>query len=249
MTVESTLMRFDSACATHVGGRESNEDAACVASGDGAYAISVVADGVGGEPWGEIASRTACDSALEIVTSAICRAQVQSMDLDVVRVVRLAFAIASRRIRQRAARERRIGGMRTTLLICVTIGSTLTYGYVGDGGIWLYEPAIERITSLMDPMRSQDDGLLLSALGPWSSVAPVVAHRVVESPAVVISATDGLADLIDDSHWSAVGCKLADGDSPGSTLQGLLAHCASMKVGRHSVFTDNLTIAVIRAIT
>ena len=139
--------------------------------------------------------------------------------------------------------------MRTTLLVCVTIGPILTYGYVGDGGIWLYERETERITSLMFPMRSQDDGLLLSALGPGSRVAPVVAQRVVESPAVVISATDGLADLIEDFHWSAVGRELADGDSPGSTLQGLLAHCASMRVGRHPVFTDNLTIAFIRAIT
>ena len=237
---------FEVHCATHAGGRDTNEDAAQVAVVDGGYAIAVVADGVGGEPWGEIASDRACKAVSMFVTSAVQAAIARRQMPAIKRIVQTSFAVASRRLRQEAVASSRPMGLRTTLIVAIAHGSTLTYGYLGDGGLWIYEAGTDQVTALLAPMRTDDEGFLTGTLGPRIHGTPYVASQELGHDCIVIISTDGLADLIVDAQWAEVGKALAADDKPELTLRTLIEHCAAMTCEGRPVFTDNITVATIR---
>jgi len=246
MTAPAATVRFDCHCASHRGGRDNNEDAAEVVDGTPGFALSVVADGVGGEAWGEIASQTATAAAAGFIRDAMLASSFRQAPADVPRIVRLAFSVAVRSLRKRAAAERRLGGMRTTLVIAIAEATQVTYGYIGDGGLWLYDRDTDGITPLLHPMRTDAEGFLTASLGPRIYGSPYVGQYPAMGSSVVISATDGLADLIDAPQWTEVARAVAADERPDATLRRLLDHCASLTMDGRAAFTDNLTIAAIR---
>ncbi len=233
------------AAATVEGGRDSNEDAVkqwC----QGRCAVTVVADGVGGEPWGEVASELASSEAMRFVRRAIQYGVERGLSVPVADIVVRAFAVASRRLQREAEQTGRPFGMRTTLLIAVVVGDQFTYAYLGDGGMFVYDPAAAVLHDVLDPMRDGDGGPLTGTVGPQNRGAAVVGERRLAPGSVVLSTTDGLADLMTPAHWTDLAAALANDARPDATLQQLLTHCASMHHDNLPVFTDNLTISLIR---
>ncbi|MBK6803312.1 MAG: protein phosphatase 2C domain-containing protein [Novosphingobium sp.] len=231
--------------ATHVGARENNEDYVLTDEA-GSAAIIVVADGVGGEPWGEHASRLACVSAISFTRRALRAAELRGQAPVTRRIVQLAFRLAYRSLRREARQSRRVAGLKTTLILAVAERATLTFGHVGDGGLWLGHCDGSPLEALLNPMRWSPGGELTSALGPTRRTEPIIGVRTLPERAIVVAATDGLADPIPAPSWQFIAAELVRGDDMQIVMQQLLEHCAGMREEGQPVFTDNMTLAAIR---
>ena len=239
------ILALDVAGVTHCGGRDTNEDAVKTWASPQCV-LSVVADGVGGEPWGEVASSLAAAEVAAFARDIVARWQAIGKPVPAKQLVHLAFRKAARALQREAqARDRHVG-MRATLLVALAIGDELTYGYLGDGGIYLCRPAHDSLVELLDPMRDGEAGPLTGSVGPDLRGTPVVGTCALVPGSIVLSTTDGLADLLTRQHWLALCRQLATDTEPAATLDQLLHHCASLFVDGQPLFGDNLTVSAIR---
>jgi len=243
--VAEPVMSLDVAAATHRGGRDTNEDA--VQTWAGAQCVlSVVADGVGGEPWGEVASSLATTEVASFARKCVDHWRAKGKPVPTERIVRLAFDKATRRLLKEAESRACPFGLRATLMITLVIGDELTYGYLGDGAILLCRPHEDTLEELMVPMRAGEAGPLTGSIGPDLRGTPVIGRCAVRPGSIVLSTTDGLGDLLTREHWLALCRQLATDAEPAATIEQLLQHCASLAVDRQPVFGDNLTLSAIR---
>jgi serine/threonine-protein kinase len=108
-------------------------------------AISVVADGVGGQGHGEVASRTAVDEAIRVFREsdpAIPATQLINAIFD---AANLAVYNAGMDPARRVPGE---GRMATTLTVCVFRHNSVTIGHIGDCRVYILRPGrVERITN------------------------------------------------------------------------------------------------------
>ena len=133
-------LRPSAAFATDVGGgRRNNEDAALettVGGPDGPYALWIVADGVGGGPRGELASRTAVESVVEVLSAAGWT--------DPRAGLVEAFSLANRRVYALGSGEagEHASVMGSTLVAALVSERTgaATVGNVGDSRAYLVGP-------------------------------------------------------------------------------------------------------------
>lgn len=138
--VSRVTLAWAAAGGTHVGRRrKGNEDAFRV---DTERGIFIVADGMGGHAAGEIASRIAADTALELLIDAVDEGQPADG------AQRRVFAEAHRRITSCCKDNPATKGMGTTLTTAVVAPSgALTVGHIGDSRAYLYSGgALAQIT-------------------------------------------------------------------------------------------------------
>lgn len=196
-------MTFDTACLTGRGGRENNEDA-CRWEAHSGLTAWVVADGVGGERGGEVASRLAVDRFLEafrdlpsLSSEALSRYIVQ----------------ADRAIEQRQAADPLLARMGATIVAAVSDGRRLRTVHLGDSRFYWFRDGklFSRSKDHSIPQALCDAGLLkpeqirthparnriLSCLGHPEKVDPTV------SPEGAIEPGDALL-LCTDGFWSSL---------------------------------------------
>src|SRR5581483_1851443 len=130
--------------------RPHNED--CIAfwqptNGDesewrGRGALVVLADGVGGQERGEVASRMACDAAVEAFTTAKPGAAPNQVLFQMFNAANIAVYDAN-------LKNRHAGGkMATTLTACIYRHNEVTIGHVGDCRVYLVQQGrIRRVTN------------------------------------------------------------------------------------------------------
>ena len=163
--------------------RDRNEDAVLV---DADLGLFVVADGVGGGPAGDVASRTAVE-AVHACLSGGC---------DGFGDVAQALLVAHRALRRRGTVEPQLAGMATTAVVAwvdVRAG-TLTVGHVGDSRAYLRTAAgLRRLTD--------DHGvgsMLTQALGQGNPPRPEVVEVPLHGAELLLLCTDGITDVLDD---------------------------------------------------
>src|SRR5689334_11556264 len=100
--------------------RELDEDSGLVSG-----RLALVADGVGGEEAGEVASTIVTDVLAEFLHDAHVDARPSA-------VLRAAVTAAQTRLRQEAARRPETNGMATTLTAVLTDGRRTSVAHVGD---------------------------------------------------------------------------------------------------------------------
>lgn len=242
---QERLLTLDVAAVTHCGGRESNEDAVQTWFSP-QCAFSVVSDGVGGEPWGEVASGMAVAEVAAFAHRVVTHWQSRGKPVPAERLVHLAFRKACRALQREAEASGRLAGMRATLLISLVVGDQLTYGYLGDGGIYICDAGNDSLHELLVPMRAGEAGPLTGSIGPDLRGTPVIGTCTLAPGSIVLSTTDGLADLLEEPHWLALCRQLVGDADPTATLGQLLRHCASLAIDGQPVFGDNLTVSAIR---
>jgi PPM family protein phosphatase len=113
--------------------RERNEDAFLFSR---AANIAVVADGIGGQPAGEIASKIAVDVAMRELVAAREELIHLSSHQHAIRRITACFAVANSHIVSRATEEPDKAGMGTTLDAVMLIGWNAYLAHVGDGRIY-----------------------------------------------------------------------------------------------------------------
>jgi protein phosphatase len=197
--------------------RTRNEDSWASASGHG---VAVVADGMGGHPGGDVASRIAADTAVRILGEELGRADGPAEG----RPERLGAAMhrsvlsAHEAIRARGEAEVELDGMGTTLTAIVVdpASDTFVLGNVGDsrgyryrGGeltrltkddTWVQERIDARQLTPEQARRHPFAHLLTQCLGLEDAPKPRITHGSVEPGDVYLLCTDGLIGMIEESE-------------------------------------------------
>jgi protein phosphatase len=237
-------MRFVSAALTDVGlRRQGNEDSFVALDDLGLY---VVADGMGGHAAGKTAS--------ELGVSALVRALRDGATGDRLGALRAAFLAAHDAIVARAALDRGLRGMGTTLAALLVGGNSAAFGHVGDSRIHLLRRGrLHRLTldpSLVSELVSRGHieehearvhphrNVITRALGMRGRVEPDVAALPVEPGDLFLLCTDGVTGQIEDEEIAAVLRDL----EPRAAARALLDE-ANARGG-----DDNATVLLLHAL-
>ena len=239
--------------------RKRNEDA--VAS-DPERGIVVVADGMGGHPSGDVASRIAAREALEILLeweapSGPMEAPEEGEHTPLGDRMEEAVACADESVRQAGRDDPEKKGMGTTLtaLLVDTALGRWTMGHVGDSrGYRLREGRIEQMTRDDSWVQEQIEAGVLDREAardhPWSSVLsqalglddparPSVYEGTIQAGDVFLVCSDGLSGLVEDEEMRRLLTEDAEGDLDEAA--DLLVQTARERGG-----PDNITVGLVR---
>ncbi|MDD1715673.1 MAG: protein phosphatase 2C domain-containing protein [Methanolinea sp.] len=236
---------------TDRGARPENEDACGIweiPCKEGPLILLAVADGLGGHPAGEVASRMAVDSLHAYVRMTAERGPVtEPSDLEA--LMAAGMAAANRDILARAADSRACHGMGTTLVAALLnpMGEGVI-GNVGDSRAYFVDDSITRITS--DHSRVQEMvelGLLSREEAdhhPLSNIVTRILGREGDHPdlyrirlesRILLLCSDGLNDGLTDPEILS----LCQGKDPDEICRDLVEH--AWENGR-----DNITVVVAK---
>ena len=231
--------------------REVNEDSiACWQPDDTennptADQIWLLADGVGGESRGELASQFAVTAALQVFQNAQPNTPVSILQ-------RLMFDAASRAVFDAAAATVPGGKMATTLTTCLLRENTLHVAHVGDSRVYhVRHGQIRRLTTdhnaisltvrlrlvhehkaMVNPMRS----MLTRSVGHEPIAKYDTCQEELRKGDVVIQCSDGLYGFVLDAEMADI----ASHSPPADACRRLVA-LAEKRSG-----DDNISVQVIR---
>jgi PPM family protein phosphatase len=215
--------------ASHVGKvRERNEDAFHADPGRG---LMVVADGIGGGPAGDVASRM----AVEFVVDAL---RGRSADEEEGPTLSEVLVAANDALMLHASGDVRRHGMGTTAVVAMVSPSEriLRVAHVGDSRAYLYrEGRLHRITNDHDAGGLFGPNSISQALGVSEGVVPDEILVELEEDDRILLCTDGLTDLVDDRAIAGV----LGGQRPSQPAVDTLVELALTHGGK-----DNVTVVV-----
>jgi protein phosphatase len=178
-----------------------------------AYAL-IVADGMGGEAFGELASSLALKTAWEwgsLATSWVMRMNPREAE-EVQRRARVFINSIHRAIKRRAETDPELSGMGTTLTLAYTMGLDAVIIHVGDSRAYLLRGGgIQRLThdhtlaqELADMGVPKEEAVafrhvLTNSLGAKADDVTTEAHvlRLADGDRLLLC-SDGLSDLVTD---------------------------------------------------
>lgn len=196
--------------------REHNEDAISTNPDAGLF---VLADGMGGYNAGEVASRIAVKTVLDMVTDACQREERNAVDPEtqLMRqsiILRDAIARANKVIYQTAKIQPQCEGMGTTIAACLFYDNRVSIGHVGDSRIYRFRhDRFEQLTldhSLLQELvdkgyysqeeaaRSTNRNYVTRALGVEAGVQVSIQEQDVLPGDIYLLCSDGLPDMVED---------------------------------------------------
>jgi protein phosphatase len=224
--------------------------------------IAVLADGMGGHPGGDVASRIAAETAVSSLQSLLPPEgppDPENATEQMGRAMTESVLWAHRAVRAEGAREPALEGMGTTLTaLAVDIASGVyAVGHVGDsrayrlrGGTlvqltrddtWVQQRVDEQ---QLTPEQARDHPfghMLTQCVGLPEQPDPHVLTGVIEAGDVYLLCTDGLTGMLSDSEVEACLTETPAGDEPAEEARlRRLIELANAKGGH-----DNITAALI----
>jgi serine/threonine protein phosphatase PrpC len=248
------VARFSRAMETlHTNIPDSILEPSCEASGYG----MLVADGMGGMPAGEVASRSAVVKLLELVASTpdwIMRFDQNEMVSIVMQRMRQRFREIDVALRRRAESSRDLEGMGTTLTVAVSLGTLLIVGHIGDSRAYLLRGKQLRqltrddtlaqalidsgVADLEDTATRAMRHVLTAAVGSIGEpVDPQVERLELVCGDQLLLCTDGLTEMVKEESIAAA---LLEAKTAGQACQSLID--LALSAGG----TDNVTVALAR---
>jgi serine/threonine protein phosphatase PrpC len=227
LVASSPALRLAAAGRTRRGKRGGpNEDAYVVADG-----LLAVADGVGGEAAGQIAS------TLAVTTVAQFRPQFASDPRD---GLRRAVERANKVVREKPKEQPNWRGMACTLDVVVLgrrmeTASVLTVAHVGDSSVWL-QPSKGRPRKLTTP-HAIKNGPLLNAVGLGDEIEADLISEPVQAGDRVVLASDGITKVLAPEALDSLMGEL--GSEPPERAADALVEAAVLAGAR-----DDTTIVV-----
>jgi protein phosphatase len=228
----------DFAGETHVGTKlDHNEDAIGWLI---PFRLWLVADGMGGQASGEIASRVVKESVLK---------RIRSGEDDIVAVILQAHAA----VLEAAAVDPRLQGMGSTLVVARLLDGICQVAWCGDSRAYLWrEGRLQRMTrdhsyleeliesGELEPENARYDPrqrVLRQAMGAADTPVPEVKVFPVQTGDLIILCSDGLHDTLSDTEIAAVlNASAAPNDASRSLVRAALDHQAE----------DNVSVVAIR---
>ncbi len=228
--------------------RKNNEDACFVIPGSDVY---IVADGVGGNNSGEVASRTAVENIAGFVNDNDIRANVTAE--EIFGFITEAIACANTAIYTMGTGQARYKGMATTVVMAYIYRGEAYIANVGDSRAYLYRDGeIRRITKdhtyvneLIDKGVITEDeaevhrqkNVITRALGAEPNVQPDFYKLPLHSDDVLLLCTDGLYGEVGEAKMTQI---LAEERNMNDTCADLV-DAALQSGGR-----DNITVVCVR---
>ncbi|MDE2695288.1 MAG: protein phosphatase 2C domain-containing protein [Chloroflexota bacterium] len=228
--------------ATHIGlVRATNQDVALAEELPDGRCLLVVADGVGGLPGGEVASRTAVDTAAETLRAGSAEEPEAAL--------RRAFAAANAAVR--AGQQGHLDRMSTTLVAAVVRDRTAWVANIGDsraylvaGGearqltldhSWVEESIRAGLMAPDDPLAALSRHIITRAIG-LEAEAELDVFGPIDLPpdSVLLLCTDGLHGALDDQSIADVVAASGD-DRAGDLVSAVLTAGAP----------DNVAVALL----
>ena len=197
---------------SHVGHvRARNEDHFVISPERG---LCAVADGIGGGPAGDVASKLACVTLVSAMGEGATAAHAGDTLMS-------AFAAADRAVLDAGRTNRSLNGMGTTLSAIwfrdpAAANSTVCFGHVGDSRIYVLRPTgLEQITQddtvAMDLVRQGDMTLaeakrsiywhyLSQSISGHAPIRPQTGEVDLKTATAVLLCSDGLSNMIGDAE-------------------------------------------------
>lgn len=187
--------------------------------------LLVVADGVGGAPAGEVASKL----AVEAVVQAWRRGTQHTHHH-----LQGGFRDANAAVRQHVKGNPRLRGMATTLDACAVIGDRIVGVHVGDGYVWAVPPERTSVRQITKP-HSAPQGPLLRMIGSSVPVHPDLWAIDARPDTRLVLSSDGLPADLDERELHRLILATAD-MAPAEAASFLMK--SALKAGGN----DNITV-------
>lgn len=239
-------------------GRRRNEDSLAL---DPDLGIAVVADGMGGHPGGDVASRTACTCAAEGLRALLAAPSLHGTTWDPGDAMVELVLGAHEAVRARSAQDPALAGMGTTL---TALGATATarawvIGHVGDSRAYLLrQGSLRQLTRDDTWVRQRVDAgqltpeqarkhpfghILTQCLGLEERPVPQVMSGRLEVGDVFLLCTDGLTGVLEDETLADALRAHARRGGGLSDLEATARDLVSAALAREA--TDNVTLALL----
>jgi protein phosphatase len=227
--------------------RENNEDSLLM---DDSLALYAVADGIGGQSGGEVASRMAVETLGESL-AGLRRGGSPAPDEPALALA-AGFRLANSRIIDFALANPDLEGMGTTMTALFVNGSTAHVAHVGDSRAYLFRHG--RLTQITDDhgfvaeqvraglvtpeqaRRSPYRHIITRALGIGQDLKVDLRTIEAQERDVFLLCTDGLTEMVEDHVIE----RILDKTPPGRAA-GELVDSANGNGG-----VDNITVVVVR---
>jgi protein phosphatase len=234
--------------------RSANQDAIdwCVEPSSG-QALLVVADGMGGYQGGEVASRIAVDTVMEVLGPALQDPVLREPPGSESRaaLVQSALDLASERIEGRKAQVPDLVKMGTTIVLAWVSGQRALVAHIGDSRCYLVQnntlQCLTRDDTVVQNMledgsiREHDvpnvpfRNVLTRALGASDAIATF--SEVLLAPGdQLLLCSDGLTDALGDAIWLTL---LSQAESVQGAVQSMVAASLAEKA------KDNVSVVLL----
>jgi len=211
-------------------------------------ALVVIADGMGGQVRGEVASRMACDRMVAHFVAAPALADPEQLVRDGIAAANLAV------YDDNLSRQREWGRMATTLTACLFRNDEVTVGHVGDCRVYLVQQnrirqltsdhsyaAVQQKLGLITAHEAADSehrSVLTRSVGNDPFVRADVTTVKVRPGDIVVQCCDGLWSKVTDGEIMAVVTK-----RPADEACRELVRLAEKRFA-----DDNLTVQVVHVV-
>lgn len=230
--------------------RDTNEDSFAYAN-IGNYFCMAVADGVGGECCGEIASRLAVDTVMNTLKDSL--AFIDSND-ELPQFLKVVFNRANIVILHNCLENRERMGMCTTLTVALMKGTELTIAHLGDTrGYLLHGSELIKLTEdhneaarlVKNGLLSEDEAKvhpgrsrLLKVVGENQYLNPDIYSYNISYGDLVFLCSDGLYSFMSNEQFRS--CTM-ERNKPESICSKLIAQALEGES------TDNITVTLAKA--
>lgn len=228
--------------------RANNEDAVVVAP---ALGLVVLADGMGGYNAGEVASAMACDQVQQHLEPHLQAGLLGARELR--QLLQDSVSAANLAVYEASLTRPECKGMATTLVVAVFMGARLMVGHVGDSRLYRFRQGqLVQLTHDHSLLQEQIDAglvppemaravqyrnLVTRAVGVGPLVELDVAEHVVQPGDTYLICSDGLNDMLTDSHIGQILRR----ERPLATAGQVLLQEANRAGGR-----DNISLVLVQ---
>lgn len=178
------------------------------------YRIIIIADGVGGHDYGEVASRIAAESAYALLDNEFDDDNQLNAE-DPVKLLNKSIVFANQKVIEMKVQKPSHQQMGTTLT-CIYVDDNFVYfSYIGDSRLYhisLAENKISQLTTdhtlsqnklnqnLMPKLHARANHVLTRMIGAGNSINPGFGKHPLQKGDVLLTCTDGLSDLVSDEN-------------------------------------------------
>lgn len=219
-----------------------NEDAVSITLEEG---LMILADGVGGNKAGDIASRLAVD-----VMSETMRAQLSAIPIqhrysghsktNALEMLKVSLDFTNNIVYTTAKQFKQCAGMCTTLVTCLFFKDYVAISNIGDSRVYRSRDSL--VTQLTQDHCFVKDGHkhLTKAVGSLETVVAEITTFIIENNDLYLICSDGLSDMLSDAELTTL---LIDTKLSLNDLCDLLISKAKAVGG-----LDNITVILVRVI-
>lgn len=192
--------------------RETNQDSFYVSQPSEKTGLYIVADGMGGYNGGDIASKLAVTAAKNYIETNFTKIEHNKEEFK--KLVKNAIEYANMVVYEKAAENKELEGMGTTIEIVLAHNDRVYIGHIGDSRIYRIRKNFMRKLTVDDSYVQKliKDGtitkeqavnhpkknMLTKALGCVSFVEPVVSVKGFLKDDIIVITSDGLTNMVSE---------------------------------------------------